>query len=93
MDEQAVKKPKLVLAGASGFIGTAVCQELADQYDVVVLTKFRARSQNPDPGIPVAWRYCDLFSRSDVENALAGSEYAVYMLHVWRNYRSTGRKR
>jgi nucleoside-diphosphate-sugar epimerase len=82
MDEQTVKKPKLVVAGASGFIGTAVCQELAGQYDVVVLTKSRARSQVSDPSIAITWRYCDLFSRSEVENALAGSEYVVYMLHV-----------
>ena len=82
MDEQTAKKPKLIVAGASGFIGTAVCQELAGQYDVVVLTKSRARSQMSDPGKAVTWHYCDLFSRSEVENALAGSEYAVYMLHV-----------
>ena len=82
MDEQAVMKPKLVVAGASGFIGTAVCQELVKRYDVVVLTRSRARSQMANPGIPVSWLYCDLFSRRDVENALAGSEYAVYLVHV-----------
>jgi len=82
MDNKAVKKPKLVVAGASGFIGTAVCHELIKQYDVVVLTISRARSEMSDPSIAVTWRYCDLFSRRDVENALADAEYAVYMLHV-----------
>jgi nucleoside-diphosphate-sugar epimerase len=82
MDEQTGKKPKIVVAGASGFIGTAVCQELVKQYDVVVLTKSRARCQMSNQCIAVTWRFCDLFSRSDVENALAGSEYAVYMLNV-----------
>ncbi len=47
-----------------------------------MLTKSRARSQMSNPCIAVRWRFCDLFSRSDVENALAGSEYAVYMLNV-----------
>src|SRR3990172_2498914 len=82
MDEQAVKKPKLVVAGVSGFIGTAVCKELVKHYDVVVLTRSRARSQMANPSIPITWLYCDLFSRHDVENALAGAEYVVYLVHV-----------
>jgi len=82
MDEQAVKKPKLVVAGVSGFIGTAVCKELVKHYDVVVLTRSRARSQMANPSIPITWLYCDLFSKHDVENALAGSEYVVYLVHV-----------
>ena len=82
MDEQAVKKPKLVVAGVSGFIGTAVCKELVKHHDVVVLTRSRARSQMANPSIPITWLYCDLFSKHDVENALAGSEYAVYLVHV-----------
>ncbi|HKZ38623.1 MAG TPA: NAD-dependent epimerase/dehydratase family protein [Chryseolinea sp.] len=82
MDEQAVKKPKLVVAGASGFIGTAVCKELVKHHDVVVLTRSRARSQMANPSIPITWLYCDLFSRHDVENALAGAEYVVYLVHV-----------
>ena len=53
MDEQAVKKPKLVVAGVSGFIGTAVCKELVKHYDVVVLTRSRARSQMANPSIPI----------------------------------------
>lgn len=82
MDEQVIKKPKLVVAGASGFIGTAVCQELVKNFDVVVLTRSRSRSQRVNPAIQISWLFCDLFSRRDVENALAGAEYVVYLVHV-----------
>lgn len=81
-DVPPAEKPKLVVAGASGFIGTAVCQELAKHYNVIVLTRFRARSEKADPHLSITWRYCDLFSRHDVENALTGAEYVVYLVHV-----------
>ena len=79
-DRAVSPKPKLVVAGASGFIGMALCAKLVADYDVTVLTRSRARVQRAsDPR--VAWRRCDLFAPREVEEALEGFDYAVYLVN------------
>ncbi|MFV1974575.1 MAG: NAD(P)H-binding protein [Candidatus Scalindua sp.] len=75
-------RPKLVIAGASGSIGTAVCRELADDYEIVALTRSLARSKLQDKNIPVTWQFCDFFSMRGVEAALAGIEFSIYLIHT-----------
>ena len=70
------KRPVVVVAGASGFVGTALLPELAAVCDVVALS--RSASQ-PLPG--VRWERCDLFSLLQTERALDGADYAVYLVH------------
>ena len=74
------RKPKLVVAGASGFIGTAVCAALAEDYDVTALTRSRARVHRASDA-RITWRRCDLFSPREVEEALEGFEYAIYLVN------------
>jgi nucleoside-diphosphate-sugar epimerase len=73
---------RLVIAGASGSIGTALCRALSDDYEIVAVTHFEARAKMPDPDLPVTWRHCDLFSRSGMAEALAGADYAIYLVHT-----------
>lgn len=68
-------RPKVAIAGATGFIGSALCRALAERFDVVGLTRGA-----PRPG-PVEWRTCDLYSLLDVERALEGCTYAIYLVH------------
>ncbi len=75
-------RPKLAIAGASGSIGTAVCRELADDYEIVALTRSLAGSKLQDKNIPVTWQFCDFFSMRGVETALAGIEFAIYLIHT-----------
>lgn len=75
-------RPRLVIVGASGSIGTAVCRDLADDYEIVALTRFDARAGVPEPELPVVWRQCDLFSRVQSDAALEGADYVIYLVHT-----------
>ena len=75
------KKTQIAIAGASGFIGTALCRELAQDYEVVAITRSPTRSKTTDPDIPVTWRHCDPFSMREVELSLSGAEYLIYLVH------------
>lgn len=76
------RRLKILVAGAGGAIGTAVCNDLATDHDVVALvgSDHRARSAAPHPSIE--WRACEAFSRPDVEAAIAGCDYVVYLVHT-----------
>ena len=69
---------KVVVAGASGFVGAQLVRELAGgAHDVVAL------SRGPIAGLPpsVAWRSADLFSARSTAEALADADVAVYLVH------------
>ena len=75
------QRPTIAIAGASGFIGTAVCRELSKDYDIIALTRSPARSETADPDLPITWCHCDLFCASEVEAALSEADYAMYLVH------------
>jgi len=77
----SAKKGRIVIAGATGFIGSALCRELAEDYDVVALTRSRARSESVRPEDSVTWKYCDLFSAAEVRAALSGADFALFLVH------------
>ncbi len=81
MSDASKPPPRLVIAGASGFIGSAVCRALARDYDLVALTRSPTRSTTADPEVPIQWRHCDLFSLRQVDAAFEGAEYAIYLVH------------
>jgi len=67
----------IVIAGATGFVGHAVAERLAERFDVVGLTRGRTDADG-------AWHRlvaCDLFSLKDVERALQGATYVAYLVH------------
>jgi uncharacterized protein YbjT (DUF2867 family) len=70
--------PTVVIAGATGFVGRALSERLGDRYRIVGLTR---AAVDPPPYPGVEWRRCDLFSLLECEEALAGAEYAVYLVH------------
>jgi uncharacterized protein YbjT (DUF2867 family) len=74
-------KPLVAVAGASGFVGTHLRSQLADQY------RFRALSRSPNvvernvgEGT-TQWRQCDLYSLPKLAEALEGCQYAMYLVH------------
>jgi uncharacterized protein YbjT (DUF2867 family) len=70
---------KLVIAGAAGFVGKLLLDQLPRSYDIVALTRSSAK---PDPTRPnVTWRSCDLFSLLQTERALEGADIAIYLVH------------
>ena len=76
METEPKRRPKVVVAGASGFVGTALLPVLAERYDVVALSRSLS---TPLDG--VRWERCDLFSLLQTERALGGADYAVYLVH------------
>ncbi len=71
------RKPRLAIAGASGFVGQALAAALADRFHVVGLSRTK---REPGQGF-AEYRSCDLFSLRQAEDALEGAEYAVYLVH------------
>jgi uncharacterized protein YbjT (DUF2867 family) len=67
----------IVIAGATGFIGLALAEELAKEYNVIGLT----RRPPPETHPGIEWRHCDLFSLFECEQALAGADAAFYLVH------------
>lgn len=76
MEAEPQRRPVVVVAGASGFVGTALLPVLAGHFDVVALSRSMAT-----PLRGVRWERCDLFSLLQTEKALSGADYAVYLVH------------
>ena len=72
------RKPRVVIAGGTGFVGRRLAVRLRERFEVVVLSR-READRERDDGVVI--RKCDLFSLLDVEQALAGADYAVYLVH------------
>lgn len=81
MQSSQFGRVRVAVAGASGFIGTALCQALAEDLDVLALTRSPARARAPALDPRIRWRHCDLFSIQDLTAALSGCEQAVYLVH------------
>lgn len=73
-------KPVVAIAGATGFVGRAVRLALVQDHTVVGLTRSPTRASLPDED-GVLWRHCDLFSLVELETALEGVDYAIYLVH------------
>lgn len=70
---------KILIAGASGFIGQALIRELLEttDYELVALSRYPRNSDNTR----VEWRQADLFSLKDTSNAMNGCDEAIYLVH------------
>ena len=75
-------RPTVVLAGATGFVGTALREALADSFNIVALTRSPVRAQkNSESDQGEDWHHCDLFSPYDIKTQLEGADYAIYLVH------------
>ncbi len=69
-------RPRVAIAGASGFVGSHLLPALREQFHVVGLAR-----QPREATDGVEWRACDLFSASSTRAALEGVDVAVYLVH------------
>ena len=69
----------IAIAGASGFVGKALIQELSSEHKIFALSRSSRKSQEN-----VEWRDCDLFSLLDAEKGLKGADVAIYLVHSMR---------
>lgn len=70
---------KILIAGASGFIGHALIKKLLEHedIDIVALSRKPRNSQHPR----LVWKQCDLFSLKDIQVAMADCVEAYYLVH------------
>ena len=82
MPDSSRHRPTVAIAGATGLVGTAVREALADEYNLVALTRSPVRAEvNAAADTPETWRHCDLFAPRAIEQALDGADYAIYLVH------------
>ena len=75
-------RPTVAIAGATGFVGTAVREILREEFDLIGLTRSPVRAQANAEGIEgETWRHCDLFDPYSVRDGLEGADYAIYLVH------------
>ena len=82
MNRPGQPRTRILVAGAGGAIGGAVCRDLARDHDVVALVGSSLRAEVAAPDAAIEWRTCEAFSRRDVENALRGCDYVMYLVHT-----------
>jgi len=82
MAESASRRPTVAIAGATGFVGTAVRTALREDYDLIGLTRSPVRAQENASATPrEEWRHCDLFDPYAVRDGLKGADYAIFLVH------------
>ena len=75
------ERPTVAIAGATGFVGTAVRDALRPDHDLVGLTRSPVRARVNTAASEETWRHCDLFDPYAVEEGLADADYAIYLVH------------
>lgn len=78
MTELKTEKLKVVIAGASGYIGHNLLEKLTGHVEIIALS--RGGGEN-DAEKHIDWRSCDLFSMKDAEKGLADADIGVYLVH------------
>lgn len=73
-------RARVAIAGTSSFIGAAACRALSARFEVTILTRSTIRALR-GAGEGIAVRPCDHFSRRELEAALQGVDYAIYLVH------------
>jgi uncharacterized protein YbjT (DUF2867 family) len=70
---------KVLIAGASGFIGMALIERLlkTENLEIVALSRHVQISDHPR----LTWKKCDLFSLKDISLAMEGCDEAYYLVH------------
>ncbi|VWX37538.1 NAD(P)H-binding protein [Exiguobacterium oxidotolerans] len=71
-------RKRLALAGATGYIGHNLLNELKKKYDVIALSR---NGNDKEDEANVEWRSCDLFSLGDTTAGLKGADIAIYLVH------------
>ncbi len=76
-----MKSPKIIVAGASGYIGRALLPKLLEKFpDAQITALSRSKQKSDDPRIQ--WKPCDLFSIHSIEEALPEkADLAFYFVH------------
>jgi len=81
VNESDTKRPRVVVAGASGFVGTAVRTALAQEFGFRALTRSATVAAAGREDADTEWRSCDLYSRPKLVEAMRGCRFGLYLVH------------
>ena len=70
---------KILIAGASGFIGHALIETLLKDENIEIVGLSRGPKTSTHPRL--TWKKCDLFSLKDINEAMKGCHTAYYLVH------------
>jgi uncharacterized protein YbjT (DUF2867 family) len=70
---------KVLIAGASGFIGQALIKKLLTDPTIEIVALSRSKRSSDHPRL--VWKQCDLFSMFDISQAMEGCDQAYYLVH------------
>lgn len=73
--------PRVAIAGGTGFVGSALRRQLGDRFRWIGLTRSPSRAKSEATPDNTEWRQCDLYSFPRLQEAMAGADYAVYLVH------------
>lgn len=73
-----MENEKILLTGASGYIGGNLLKQLKDDYKIVAASRSTKNKKNEEN---VEWKKVDLFALEDVEVAMEGVHTAIYLVH------------
>lgn len=83
MTEVSIPAPRVVIAGASGFVGMELIRRLSHTHQIIALTRSQQAStqlpEHKNPGIH--WLQCNLFSLRQTEAVLVQSDFAFFLVH------------
>lgn len=71
-------KPTIVIAGATGFVGSWFIERYHNKYAIIGLSRARMQADKR-PG--VTWRQVEMYSLSSMMMATKGADYALYLVH------------
>jgi len=81
MGDMESKRETIVIAGATGFVGSVLRDRLRDRYQLRCLTRSGERARAGNAEGPDQWQQCDLFSLLELEESLKGADRAIYLVH------------
>lgn len=70
---------KILIAGASGFIGRALIDRLLQNEDIEIVGLSRGTRESHHPRL--VWKKCDLFSLKDISLSMKDCTEAYYLVH------------
>ena len=69
-------KRKVVLAGATGFIGRWIIEVFQNDFQIIALSRKKVKINHNQN---IHWKEVDLYSMSSTERALEGADIAIYL--------------
>ncbi len=69
---------KILLTGASGYIGGNLLKSLKEDYEIVAISR---NTKNKEDEKNVTWKEADLYSQIDIENVMEDIDIAIYLVH------------